>query len=63
MSSPAKPAASLDMPEDRRSAAEAHAAMLSETVRRFVIAGLPLQADVDDFRRVLMAAAPGEASK
>jgi hypothetical protein len=43
--------------DDRRAAAEAHVAMLSETVRQ-VARDLPLSADVDDFRRVLMANAP-----
>jgi hypothetical protein len=44
----------LDMPPERRTAAKAHAAMLSATLRK--IAGeVPFQADVDDFRRVLTA--------
>jgi hypothetical protein len=47
----------LDLADDRRAAAEAHVAMLSETVRQ-VARDLPLSADVDDFRRVLMANAP-----
>ncbi|HJZ34142.1 MAG TPA: hypothetical protein VKF35_23700 [Hyphomicrobiaceae bacterium] len=50
------PAAELDMPPERRSAAKAHAALLSETARR-VAAELPLAADVDDFRRILIAEA------
>ena len=47
-----EPAAYLDMPPDRRAAAKAHAAMLSGTVRKVALE-LPLQADVDDFRRIL----------
>jgi hypothetical protein len=55
----AKPAAYLDMPEERRTLAMAHAAMLAETAGRVALE-LPLGADVDDFRRVLAAAArPG----
>ena len=46
----------LDMPEDRRHAAEASAAALLATAQR-VADELPLQADVDDFRRVLVAEA------
>lgn len=49
-------AAYLDMPEDRRHAAEANAAVLLVTAQR-VADELPLQADVDDFRRVLVAEA------
>lgn len=64
MSSPAspddptkvKPAAYLTMPDERRTAAIAHAALLGETVRK-VAATLPLGADVDDFRRVLVSEA------
>jgi hypothetical protein len=55
----ADPAAGLDMPQERRALAKAHAAMLAETAGRVAL-GLPLGADVDDFRRVLVAAAePG----
>lgn len=64
MSSPAspddptkiKPAAYIAMPDERRIAAIAHAALLGETVRK-VAATLPLGADVDDFRRVLVSEA------
>ena len=49
-------AAYLDMPADRRAAAEAHAALLGATAGR-VAAELPFNADVDDFRRVLVAEA------
>ena len=52
----AKPAAYLDMPQERRTLAMAHAAMLSETAGRVALE-LPLGADVDDFRRVLVAEA------
>ncbi len=47
----------LDMPDDRRALAEAHVAMVSQTVRQAALE-VPLSADVDDFRRVLMANAP-----
>jgi hypothetical protein len=49
-------AAYLDMPAERRAAAEAHAALLGATAAA-VAAELPLSADVDDFRRVLVAEA------
>ena len=45
-------AAYLDMSEEQRKNAQAHAAMLSETAARVAVE-LPLTADVDDFRRVL----------
>ena len=48
-----EPAAYLDMPPERRAAAKAHAAQLSATMRRLA-AEVPLQADVDDFRRILV---------
>ena len=51
-----EPAAYLDMPDDRRQAAKAHVALLSATIAKFA-ATLPLGADVDDFRRVLIAEA------
>jgi hypothetical protein len=54
----AEPAAYLDMPEQRRALARAHAAMLAETAGRVAIE-LPLGADVDDFRRVLASAVLG----
>lgn len=50
------PAAYLNMPADRRAAAEATVTMLVATAQR-VADELPLQADVDDFRRVLVAEA------
>ena len=50
------PAAYLDMPPDRRVAAKAHAAVLGVTLRKLA-AEVPFQADVDDFRRVLIAEA------
>jgi len=40
------------MPPERRTAAKAHAALLSRTADR-VARELPMSADVDDFRRVL----------
>ena len=50
------PAADLSMPPERRRAAEAHAAALALTAAK-VAAELPLGADVDDFRRILMTEA------
>ena len=52
----AAPAAYLDMPEERRVLAKAHAAMLAQTAGQVALE-LPLGADVDDFRRVLAAGA------
>jgi hypothetical protein len=49
-------AAYLDMPADRRAAAKAHIAVLSGTAGK-IAEELPLGADVDDFRRVLVAQA------
>jgi hypothetical protein len=46
----------LDMPDERRALARAHAAALAETARRVALE-LPMSADVDDFRRVLAAGA------
>jgi hypothetical protein len=46
----------LDMPPERRAAAKAHAAVLSATAGKVALE-LPLGADVDDFRRVLVAEA------
>jgi hypothetical protein len=46
-------AAYLDMPADRRALARAHAALLAATAGRVALE-LPISADVDDFRRVLM---------
>ena len=57
-----EPAAYLDMPAERRTAAKAHAKVLSATVGKIALE-LPLQADVDDFRRVLVAAAPKTGGK
>ena len=54
-----EPAAYLDIPPERRALAKAHAAMLAQTAGR-VAMELPLAADVDDFRRVLAAAAKPE---
>jgi hypothetical protein len=51
-----EPAAYLDMPAERRALARAHAAILAETARRVALE-VPFQADVDDFRRVLVAEA------
>lgn len=51
-----EPAAYLDMPPERRAAAKAHAAMLSASIRKLA-AEVPFGADVDDFRRVLVAEA------
>jgi hypothetical protein len=44
----------LDMPQERRVLAKAHAAMLAQTAGRVALE-LPMSADVDDFRRVLTA--------
>jgi hypothetical protein len=49
-------AAYLDMPPERRTAAKAHVAILSTTAGKVAL-DLPLGADVDDFRRVLVAQA------
>jgi hypothetical protein len=55
----AEPAAYLDMPEERRTLAKAHAALLAQTAGRVAVE-LPFSADVDDFRRGLAAGArPG----
>ena len=52
----AEPAAYLDMPPERRAAAKAHASLLAKTADR-IARELPFSADVDDFRRVLVAEA------
>jgi len=52
----AEPAAYLDMPPERRAAAKAHAVLLAKTADR-IARELPFSADVDDFRRVLVAEA------
>jgi hypothetical protein len=44
------------MPAERRAAAKAHAALLSRTADK-VARELPISADVDDFRRVLIGGA------
>jgi hypothetical protein len=49
-------AAYLVMPPERRAAAKAHAIVLSKTAGK-VAMELPISADVDDFRRVLVAGA------
>jgi hypothetical protein len=49
-------AAYLDMPQERRVLAKAHAAALAQTAARVALE-LPMSADVDDFRRVLAAGA------
>ena len=49
-------AAYLDMPPERRANAKAHAALLSRTAGKVALE-LPLSADVDDFRRVLVTGA------
>jgi hypothetical protein len=51
-----EPAAYLDMPAERRTAAQTQAAILSTTAGAVALE-LPLGADVDDFRRLLMAEA------
>ena len=43
----------LDMPAERRTLAKAYAALLAKTAGRVALE-LPINADVDDFRRVLM---------
>ena len=48
-----EPAWYLDMPPERRAAAQAHAALLARTADR-IARELPFAADVDDFRRVLV---------
>jgi hypothetical protein len=52
-----EPAAYLDMPPERRAAAKAIVKVLSATLATVAVE-LPLNADVDDFRRVLLDAAP-----
>jgi hypothetical protein len=58
----AESAARLAMPEERRTLAKAHAAMLAETAGRVALE-LPLGADVDDFRRVLAGGAKPEGGQ
>ena len=57
-----EPAAYLDIPPERRVAHKAQAAVLSKTAGQVALE-LPLAADVDDFRRVLVdgAAAPAKS--
>jgi hypothetical protein len=57
-----EPAAYLSIPDDRRAAAKAHVATVSATVRKVALT-LPLQADVDDFRRVLAQNAPKDDAR
>ena len=52
----AETAAYLDMPPERRAAAKAHAALLSQAAGRVALQ-LPIGAHVDDFRRVLVQGA------
>ncbi len=52
----AGPASELDIPEDRRKAAEAHVRLLAESARKAAME-LPLQADECDFQRILEAEA------
>jgi hypothetical protein len=54
-------AAYLDMPPERRAAAKAHAALLSQTADR-IARELPFGSDVDDFRRALVQGAQGVKS-
>ena len=49
-------AAYLDMPPDRRALAKAHAALLAKTAGKIALE-LPINADIDDFIRVLIRAA------
>jgi hypothetical protein len=46
-------AAYLDMPAERRVLAKAYAALLAKTASKVALE-LPINADVDDFRRVLI---------
>lgn len=55
--SPNEAAAYLEIPPERRAGAKAHAAMLAATAEKVALE-LPLGADVDDFRRVLVSNAP-----
>ena len=58
MKAPAgEPAGYLDIPPERRAAHQAQAALLSATAAKVAMT-LSLGADVDDFRRVLVDAAP-----
>lgn len=52
----------LDMPELRRAAATAHVAVIAATARKVALT-LPIQADADDFRRVMVEAAPTRKRK
>jgi hypothetical protein len=51
-------AAYLDMPPERRAAAKAHAALLSQTADK-IARELPFGSDVDEFRRVLVQGPQG----
>lgn len=52
----------LDLTDEQRKANKAHVAAISETVRKVALT-LPLQADVDDFRRTLIANAPAKGGR
>lgn len=58
---PNEPGSYLDMPAERQDAAKAVAAAMSAAARKHALT-LPLGADVDDFRRELVAAAPASGS-
>jgi hypothetical protein len=51
-----EPAAYLQMPDERRAAAKAQAAALAATARTIALE-LPLDANADDFRRLLISEA------
>ncbi len=59
---PTEPVAYLDIPPERRQAHKAQAALLSATAANVAVT-LPLNADVDDFRRVLVDNAPGKGGR
>ena len=54
---PIEPVAYLDIPPERRQAHKAQAVLLGATAANVAVT-LPLSADVDDFRRVLVDNAP-----
>ena len=55
-------AAYLDIPPERRQAHMAQTALLAKTAAQVALT-LPLSADVDDFRRMLVDNAPAVAKK
>jgi hypothetical protein len=57
-----EPAGYLDMPPERRTAAKAIVKVLSATMATVALE-LPLNADVDDFRRILLDAAPNTRAR